>query len=221
MSGAQGPPAPNGAPSMNFPMTGPGPQQNGIPGTPAGPPAQGSAPPQSGNFQMSGQRPGGPQQRGPANGAQFQSPTMAHSPQNSGGGPGQQQQPPMPPMGQLGQSPHMTQMQRGGNMLPPNGAQGPQQAANPAIQQFQRPPSRTASPSNLMPSPSMQARQPQPPGSPQEAAINNELSRHQPPLVSMCKNELGMDNRELNTLNMEEKVLHIFWLIDIKFDLSI
>jgi hypothetical protein len=207
LQGAQGP-MPNGAPgSMNFPLSGSVPQPNGIPGTPVGPSVPGLAPQQQQpGFQpmLPGQRPGGPQQRGPNNGPPFQSPTMAHSPQNPGGGPGPQQP---PPMGQLGPSPHMSHMQRGGNMLPPNGQQ---QATNPAFQQLQRPPSRTASPSNIMtqPSPSMTARQP--PGSmaniTQDASFNNELSKIPGPIVSALRLEMGLGDKDLQHYNLEEKV---------------
>lgn len=204
LQGAQGPM--NGTPgSASFPMSGPPHQQNGIPGTPAGPPAPASAPPQSGNYStmLMNPRTGAPQQRGPASGPQFgQSPTMAHSPQANGGAPGQQP----PPMSQLGPSPHLQHMPRGGNMMPPNGVQGPPQGNNPAFHNPQRPPSRTASPGNMPPqqSPSMTARQP--PGSAQEAGINNEIARLHAPLVNVCKQELGMGNRDLNTFSLEEKV---------------
>lgn len=192
---------PNGNTALSFPLSGPGSQQNGIPGTSAGPSAPGSAPPQPGNFQSL--RASGPQQRGPAPGPPFQSPTMAHSPQTLGGGPQQQQ-----PMSQLGPSPHMAPMQRG--MLPPNGAQGSQQASNPAFQNLQRPPSRTASPSNMQPSPSMTARQP--PSSAQEANLNNELSKLPPSLLTSCRQEIGLADVELTSLNLESKVCNFSYL---------
>ena len=86
-----------------------------------------------------------PQQRGPG---PFQSPTMAHSPQNNAGTPGQpgpsnqpqqgQQQQGQPPMGQFGgPSPNMAHahMNRT-DMLPPNGAINPM---GPGQQQQQLP----------------------------------------------------------------------------------
>lgn len=207
LQGAQGP-IPNGTHgSMNFPMSGP--QPNGIPGTPVGPPVPGSTPQQQQpGFQpmLPSQRAGGPgpQQRGPNNGPSFQSPTMAHSPQNSGILPGQQQP---PAMSQLGPSPHMSHMQRGGGMLPPNGQQQP---ANPPFQQHQRPPSRTASPSNILtqPSPSMANRQP--PGGAMnaslEASLNMELSKMPIPLLTSLKHELGLTEKEPQLFTTEEKV---------------
>jgi hypothetical protein len=205
LQGAQGP-IPNGAPGpMSFPMQGPGPQQNGIPGTPGGPPAPGSTPQQQQpGFQpmLPGQRPGGPQQRGPNNGPPFQSPTMA--PQIPGGVPGQQQP---PAMGQLGPSPHLAHMPRGGNMLPPNGQQ---QATNPAFQQLQRPPSRTASPSNMLTqvSPSMASRQTpgSMPNTAQEASLQNELSKIPGPVLMALRHETGLGDRDVNTLSVDEKV---------------
>lgn len=202
LQGAPGP-MPNGAPgSMSFPMSGP--QPNGMPGSSAGPSVAPGTPqqPQTG-FQpmLPGQRPGVPQQRGPNNGPPFQSPTMAHSPQNSGVAPGQQQP---PAIGQVGPSPHMSHMQRSGNMLPPNGQQ---QAGNPAFQQLHRPPSRTASPSNIMtqPSPSMANRQPQGGMPAQEASLNNELARMPPQLVTALRQELGLADKDLQSLTIEDK----------------
>lgn len=201
LQGAQGP-MPNGAPgAMSFPM-GAGSPMNGVQGNPAvgQPPSSSFAP------MLAGQRPGGPpqQQRGPGNGAPFQSPTMAHSPQN----PGSLQQPP-PPMSQLG-PPHMSNpMQQRSNMPPPNG-QGPLQATNPAFQQMQRPPSRTASPSNMMqPSPSMAPR-PSPmsniPNEQMAAGINNEFNKIPQHLLAQLKTEVGLTDKDENKMNLEERV---------------
>lgn len=210
LQAAQGPMS-NGIPgSMPFPMQGSGPQQNGIPGGVGGPSAAGSQQ-QPGFSMLAGQRPGGTQQRGPPNGAQFQSPTMAHAPQNATAAPGQQ-----PLMGQLGPSPHIPHLQRGGNMLPPNGAQGPQQAPNSSYQQQQqRPPSRTASPSNIMtqPSPSMAARQPpnnMSNAAHQDAVMMNELSKVPPAILNSVKQELGFGDKDVQALSSDEKVRKIF-----------
>lgn len=202
LQGAQGP-MPNGPPgAMSFPM-GSGAPMNGVQGNPV------SGQPPSTNFQpiLAGQRASGPpQQRGPGSGPPFQSPTMAHSPQN----PGNLQQP--PPMSQLGQSPHMPNMQQRGNMLPPNGAQGPQQAPNPAFQQMQqRPPSRTASPSNMMqPSPSMQPRAAPMmgtlPNAQVEHGINTELAKIPPQIIAQLKAEVGLGDKEVAAMNLEERV---------------
>ena len=193
LQGVQGPM--NGAPgSTSFPMSGLPLQQNGMPGTSTGPPAPSSAPSQASNYMLMNSRTGGPQQRGPVNAPQFgQSPTMVHSPQANGGPPGQ----PPPPMSQLGPSPHMQHMQRGGNMMPPQGN-------NPTFHNPQRPPSRTASPGSMPPqqSPSMTARRT--PGSVPEA--NMETNGIPGPLMNACKQELGMGNRDFNTLNAEERV---------------
>ena len=195
LQGAQGPM--NGAPgSTSFTMSGLPHQQNGMPGTSTGPPAPSSAPPQAGNYMLMNSRTGGPQQRGPVNGPTFnQSSTIAHSPQANGGAPGQ----PPPPMGQLGPSPHMQHMQRGGGMMPPNGTQGLPQGNNPAFHNTQRPPSRTTSPGNMppQPSPSMTVRQT--PGSAQDM----EIHKFPPALLNACKQELGLGNREFS---VEEKV---------------
>lgn len=203
LQGAQGP-MPNGAPgAMSFPM-GPNSPMNGVQGNPV----VGQPPSTSFQPMLAGQRPSGPpQQRGPGNGPPFQSPTMAHSPQNPGS---LQQQP--PPMSQLGQSPHMQNMQQRGNMLPPNGgAQGPQQASNPAFQQMQpRPPSRTASPSNMMqPSPSMQPRAPQMgtlPNAQVEQGINSELAKIPQQIIAQLKIEVGLGDKEVAAMNLEERV---------------
>ena len=120
------------------------------------------------------------QQRGPPNNGPFQSPTMAHSPQNNAGtpghsgqpGPSNQSQQGQPPIGQFGgPSPNMAHMSRTG-MLPPNGGglpamnpmgsgqqqQLPQQPGGPPTpgysqqqqQQGGRPPSRTNTPGGMM-----------------------------------------------------------------------
>ena len=208
------PPVPAGA-QQAFNMTNAGLQPNGIP-TPQGPP--GTHPVgQPQNYQQQGppgQRPLGPQQqRGPNGAPQFQSPTMAPSPQAQGSMPGQQ---PHPPMGQVGPSPHMSH--RGG-MPPPN---GPQSMGNPSqigsahhtptqsFQQIGRPPSRQNTPSqnpmNLNPSPSMAARQP--PGSDPRAVehINNELSRIPPDLIASAKAEAGLGDKDFASLSLDEKV---------------
>jgi len=125
---------------------------------------------------------------------------MAH--QIPGGVPSQQQP---PAMGQLGPSPHMAHMSRGG-MLPPNGQQ---QATNPAFQQLQRPPSRTASPTNMAHlSPSMASRQ-TPGGMPNaalEANLHNELSKIPVSVLTALRHETGLGDRDVNMLSVDEKV---------------
>lgn len=214
LQGAQGPM--NGAPgSTSFP-TGLPHQQNGMPGTSTGPPAPSSAPPQAGNYMLMNSRTGGAQQRGPVSAPPFgQSPTMVHSPQANGGAPGQ----PPPPMSQLGPSPHMQHMQRGGNMMPPNGVQGLPQGNNPSFHNPQRPPSRTASPGGMPPqqSPSMTARRT--PGSAPEANIENTGIPAN--LVNACKQELGLGNRDFGTLSIDEKVcLETMLCISCAYNLS-
>ena len=170
-------------------------QPNGVPGGPGGP--QSSAPggvnpnqPMQFNSLMPGQQQQRqapplmnghpqqpPQQRGPG---PFQSPTMAHSPQNNAGTPGQLgpsnqpqpgQQQGQPPMGQFGgPSPNMAHahMNRT-DMLPPNGSMNPMSSAQqqqqlpqqpggpptPGYPQQQqqgggRPPSRTNTPAGMI-----------------------------------------------------------------------
>ena len=192
-----------GQTSMNFVSVGPAPgQANGIQGGPSqqqgGPPPSGvQAPGMPFNTMMPGNQrppPNGlapsqqpqPGARGPnPNGGPFQSPTMAHSPQNNAGGPSQQHQPgpgqQQAPMAQLGPSPHMAPMNMnrgsvvgGHGMLPPNGGPPPSmgpptpQGGGPPTpgyapgNQGGRPPSRTNTPRSGMmthPSPSMGARQ--------------------------------------------------------------
>ena len=138
-------------------------QANGVPGGPGGP--QQSAPggvnpnqPMQFNSLMPGQQqrqppplmnghPQQPQQRGPG---PFQSPTMAHSPQNNAGTPGQLgpsnqpqqgQQQGQPPMGQFGgPSPNMAHahMNRT-DMLPPNGSMNPMSSGQQQQQLPQQP----------------------------------------------------------------------------------
>jgi hypothetical protein len=195
---------------VSFPITGPGPQPNGIPGS-VGPPSAPGVPTQPPNFQqlLPGQRPPplGSQQRVPNGMPPFQSPTMAHSP--AGGA----QQHAQPPMGQLGPSPHLTHMGRGG-MLPPNGPQvqgsmGPQgQTPTQSFQQIGRSPSRTGTPGhNVMtqPSPSMAARQ-IPGGMPQaQEQLINELYSIPPTILQTCKQDAGVD-KDLQACTLEEKV---------------
>ncbi|TFK75047.1 hypothetical protein BDN72DRAFT_853736 [Pluteus cervinus] len=170
-----------------FPMGGPSPPQpNGIAGHPPPPNTQGAPHPSHSLFQNA-QRPLSGPQRG-VNGVPFQSPTMAHSPQNSGPGPGQQSmqqqqqqqqqhqqpQPPQAPMSQLGPTtPGLQPPNRG--MLPPqggppgmnqmmvSGGQHPGGTPTQTFQQVGRPPSRTATPGQtggmMQPSPSMVHRQ--------------------------------------------------------------
>jgi len=98
-------------------------------------------------------------------------------------------------------------MQRGSNMMPPNGQQ---QAANPAFQQLQRPPSRTASPSNIMtqPSPSMTNRQPAGimPTVAHEASLNAELLKIPSNLLASLRAELGLAEKETQHFTLDDKV---------------
>ena len=147
-------------PSSNQPQ-----QPNGVPGGPGGP--QPSAPggvnpnqPMQFNSLMPGQQQqrqppplmnGHPQQQAQQRGpGPFQSPTMAHSPQNNAGTPGQLgpsnqpqqgQQQGQPPMGQFGgPSPNMAHahMNRT-DMLPPNGSMNPMSSAQQQQQLPQQP----------------------------------------------------------------------------------
>ena len=208
-----------GASPMGFSMPVGGPQQqqqpNGIiPGPPQTPqPGLGQNPPGYGP-RLPGPMNAAQQQRGP-----FQSPTMAHSPQGGMGAQQSQQQPPgqqqqQPPMGQLGPSPNMAPMNRGG-MLPPNGGMNPGQPQpqgggppTPGYQQGQvghgvRSPSRANTPMMQQhgSSPLMPPRQP-PPGS-----ENEELIKITPQMLAQLKQDLNIP-KEVNVgmLPLNEKV---------------
>ena len=191
---------------MPFPMVGAGhPQPNGIPipsaaSTPAG---GNSAPQQNFSALMPGQRPGAPQHRGPNGVNPYQSPTIAHSPQNQGGNPGQN---PQNPMNQLGPSPRMGHMVRAG-MLPPNANMGSVPSAQtPQFSQLARSPSRPGSPGQVMQrSPSLMDRQT--PVNPHEGNLNAELSRVPTNMLTSIRQELGVHDKELQSLTFEEKVI--------------
>jgi len=255
--------------SVGPPLPSTQPQQpNGVPGGPGGP--QGPPPPpgglNSGNqpMQFNPLMPGQPQQqrqppplmnghpqqsqqRGPTSNGPFQSPTMAHSPQNTSSGtpghsgqpgpsnqPQQGQQQGQPPIGQFGgPSPNMTHahMSRTG-MLPPNGGLpamnpmnpgqqptqqpgGPPTPGYPQQQQQQqgggRPPSRTNTPGGMIhSSPSLAPRQPLPDGmgggAVSENNINAEVMRIPQVVMNALKRDIGLGDKDLATLTMQEKV---------------
>ncbi|KAH0836851.1 hypothetical protein J3R83DRAFT_8639 [Lanmaoa asiatica] len=188
---------------MPFPMVGAGPQPNGIPIPSAGstPAGANTAPPQNFTALMSGQRPGAPQHRGQNGINPYQSPTIAHSSQNPPGNAGPN---PQNPMNQLGPSPHMGHMGRGG-MLPPNANMGsvpPTQT--PPFSQLARSPSQPGSPRQMMqPSPSLMDRQT--PVNPQESSLNAELSRLPTNMLTSIRQELGVLDKELQSLTFDEK----------------
>ncbi|TFK48481.1 hypothetical protein OE88DRAFT_1664316 [Heliocybe sulcata] len=186
------------------PFNGANNQMNGMTnGTTAAAPS----PAQSGTFtaMVPNPRPMNAQQRGPNGVVPFQSPTMAHSPQN----PGQQHQ--AGPMNQMG-TPQMAHMNRGG-MLPPNGSQGgmPNSAHHTPQPSF-RSPSRPSTPgqnSITHASPSL-ANRPNPgnlAGSDmrQVDAINAELRTIQPSLMHQIKQETGLADKDPQQFTIEEK----------------
>ncbi|KAH7921183.1 hypothetical protein BV22DRAFT_1038942 [Leucogyrophana mollusca] len=189
---------------MPFPLPGSGPQANGgHPMTSGGPPSSGAPSTQQQNFAQllpGGQR--GPQQRGPNGAAPYQSPTMAHSPQNGGGNPGHPHA--QAPMGQLGPSPHLAHMGRGG-MPPPNSNMGSVPSTQtPPFSQLARSPSRPGSPGqgNMMqPSPSLMHRQ----TPTAESNVNRDLSSLPTHTLAAIRQELGFMDRELTSLTLEEK----------------
>lgn len=227
-NGVGTPAPPGGQPSMPNGVTGPAPfhmhpQPNGAPAPPGGPSPQQQpgqqfpphmlamgqrpGPPQQqqpGQQQPGQQQPGQPgQQRGMPN---YQSPTMAPSPQ--GTHPGQPGQ---------GPSPQMQHMVRGG-MPPPQGMQvggpgGPmQQPPTPSFQPMgARPPSRPVTPAKpmMLPSPSMQNRLIGQPADMRQmhagATVEAEYSRLQPAHVQQLKQELGID-RDMPSLTFDDKV---------------
>lgn len=187
--------------------TGPiaGPTANGSP-FPGGVPNGISAPTNTGH---PGQRPLPASQQRPTNGVgPYSSPTMAHSPQNPGGS-GQQT-----PGGMgSGQTP-LTQMNRGA-MPPPNvnaqgtGGQGP-------FGQIGRSPSQPGSPGQAVmppgPSPLLAARQPQGMHAQiNETNINAEISRIPPNILMSLKQEIGLGDKDLPSLTLDDKVRDLLY----------
>ena len=199
-------------PSLSAPSYGPpnpATQSNGMPGHPAppGPPGQ----PFAGGMVP---RPLGPQQRIPNGGPQYRSPTIAPSPQSQGN-------PQQPAMGQLGRSPHMSNLSRP-TMPPPNGSQHPQGSGPPGsahptptipYQQLGRPSSGLDAPShNLMnphPSPALGGRMA--PGQERHMenahnALDAELNSYPPEIMGEAKLRAGLGDRDAQSLSVEEKV---------------
>ncbi|KZT20987.1 hypothetical protein NEOLEDRAFT_1140017 [Neolentinus lepideus HHB14362 ss-1] len=197
-------PLPGGQGPQSGPFNGVNNQMNGMTN---GTTATAPSPAQSGTFapMVPNPRPMNAQQRGPNGMGPFQSPTMAHSPQNPG------QQHPSGPMSQLG-TPQMANMNRGG-MLPPNGTQGgmPNSAHHTPQPSF-RSPSRPSTPgqnSLVHASPSL-ANRPNPgnmAGSDmrQVEALNNELRTIAPQLMHQIKQETGLADKDPQQFTMEEK----------------
>ncbi|KAL4072884.1 hypothetical protein V8B97DRAFT_271670 [Scleroderma yunnanense] len=204
MNGNPGP-IPNGAQGpMPYPMPASGPQPNGIPIPSGAPTPAGANPSQPQNFPQLGQRPAAPQHRGPNGVNPYQSPTMAHSPQNPATNPIPNPQHPQPPMGQLGPSPHMSQMAQG-RMLPPGANMGAVSSAQAS--QFGRSPSRPGTPgqSMIQRSPSLINRQPPP--NPREISINNELNALPRDILAIARQDAGLGDKDMQSLSVEEKRL--------------
>jgi hypothetical protein len=189
-------------------------QQNGIAGHHPAPPG---APGQPFPGSMAGRPPLGPQQRLP-NGPQYQSPTIAASPQAQGNHP----QPPAGAMAQLGRSPHMSTINRTA-MPPPNGPQHPQGpgsagSAHPtptlSYQQVGRPHSSHDVPSqhpHPHPSPAMAAGR-IPPGQDRshvDSALDSELGSYPSEVLNDAKRLAGLSERDPQSLSTEEKVSHL------------
>lgn len=192
-------PMPNGAQAQMYPMPASGPQPNGIPIPSGAPTPTGANHSQPQNFAqlVSGQRPGGPQHRGPNGVNPYQSPTMAHSPQNPATNPIPNAQHTQPPMGQLGPSPHMPQIAVQSRMLPPGSNMGAVSST------FGRPPSRSGTPGSMIQrSPSFAARQ-QPTNI--EMQFTSELNRIGPAVINVVKQELNLGDKELHSLSHEDK----------------
>ncbi|KAH8093246.1 hypothetical protein BXZ70DRAFT_1010474 [Cristinia sonorae] len=219
-------------PPNRFPPNGvhrpPGMLQNGMPNgipNPAGQPPNGAGPAGPPPLQP-GVRPGQagpqppqpqqPQQRAP-NGAQFQSPTMAHSPQQSGSGQGSMSSQTTGGVpGMVGTQPPLTQMNRG-NMLPPGSMGGPPpmmgqpsapgQTPQPGFPPLGSNPGSPATQGNMMaPSPSMSARQP--PGVGQQQLhmdLNRELSMINSATLSSLRSELGLNDKDYQALTVEDR----------------
>ncbi|KAI6023779.1 hypothetical protein BKA83DRAFT_4263755 [Pisolithus microcarpus] len=169
---------------------------NGIPMTSGGPTPAGANPSQPQNFNplVAGQRPGGPQHRGPNGVNPYQSPNMAHSPHNPGMNSGPSPQHPQPPMGQLGPSPHMSHMGQN-RMLPPG--------ANMSAQ-LSRSPSRPNTPgqSMMQQSPSLTNRQLL------DGQLTHELARLPGGLVAQAKQDLGWGEKDTLTLDEKQRVVN-------------
>jgi hypothetical protein len=210
---------PGGQPSLSAPHpygpAHPSAQPNGIPGPPPPPPG---APGQPFPGGMGGRPPLGPQQRLP-NGPQYQSPTIAPSPQSHGNPP----QPPAGAMGQLGRSPHMNSINRTA-MPPPNGPQHPQgpgpgsahPTPTPSYMQVGRPPSShdisSQNPMNPHRSPAMPGRMP--PGhdrSHMENQIDAELGSYPPEVIGDAKRHAGLGDRDTQSLSIDEKVCCVYY----------
>ena len=201
-------------PAPPYGPTNPATQSNGLPG-PHGPPGH---PGQPFTGAMVG-RPLGPQQRIPNGGPPFQSPTIAPSPQSQGN----PQQSPAGPMGQLGRSPHMSNLSRPA-MPPPNGLQHAQGSGPPGhpgsahptptipYQQLGRPSSSLDTPShnpmNPHRSPAMSGRMP--PGQERHMdnhnALDAELNSYPPEIMGEAKLRAGLGDRDAQSLTLEEKV---------------
>ncbi|KAG6336000.1 hypothetical protein ID866_3095 [Astraeus odoratus] len=194
-NGTQGP--------MPFALPQTGPHPNGIPISTGGPAPAGANPTQPQNFNplVAGQRPGGPQHRGPNGINPYQSPTMAHSPQNPGSNPGPNPQHMQPSISQLGSSPHFPpQMSGQARMIPPGSNLGAVPSAQAPFSQHGRSPSRPNTPGGqgmVQPSPSLVPRQPP---APSEAMLNNELKTIPLPMLNSMKQEVGLADKDLNSL---------------------
>ncbi|OBZ74237.1 hypothetical protein A0H81_06447 [Grifola frondosa] len=136
------------------------------------------------------------------------------SPHN-GGSAGQAPLSVMMGLGQVGGSQPLTQMNRRGMLPPPPQSGGPggmggQQMSQAAFQSLVgRSPSQPGSPAQnhllTAPSPSMSARQP-PSVAANTQQIEQEFMRMPPPQANQIKAEIGCGDKDLNSLNLEEKV---------------
>lgn len=163
-----------------------------------------------------------PQQQRAPNGAPFQSPTMAHSPQHSGNPPGVMPNQSMVGVpGMVGSQPPLTQMNNRGNMPPPGTPGGPpsmmgQPGTHGQAPQQGFPPlgSQPGSPANqgnmAGPSPSMAHRQPQG-GAPQQSVndLNRDLSQINASSLTAFKNEVGLADKDFPSLTVDEKVCFV------------
>ncbi|KAK7445115.1 hypothetical protein VKT23_014983 [Stygiomarasmius scandens] len=216
-------PGVNGRPFAGVPMTngvGPNPgAMNGMPGHAQAPSANPSTQPNPPPFAQP-PLPGQPRNQlgapRPTNGL-FSSPTMAHSPQNTGAqGPQPPQPGPQPNQHPLsGRSPHQGAMPPPGHPAAPGqpSGSGPNQTPANAFQNT-RPPSRSASPGqgNIMtqPSPSMANRQAV--GMPgfgpmSDQQLMAELTRMNHLQLEPLKREVNIEvMKDLNSMNPDEKL---------------
>jgi collagen type III alpha len=238
--GPGGPQQPQPGQQMQFAMM-PGqqrPMMNGMPPQRGGPNPNGGPPFQSptmGHAHSPQHNPGiAPQQQGQPGQQPGQAPMAQLG--NPGPSPHLMNRGMLPPPPQNGAPPPQTQTPGQQQGQVPQG-QGPPTPGYQPQQQGGRPPSRTNTPrSGIMShaSPSLASRQPPPPGAQQqqggagpipggsrEDAVNTEIMIIPTNMMNVLKQELGLGDKDLPLLSMNEKVCVFFFLVVLFNRLSI